>query len=460
MKKPAVLLAVTDEAIRQSVRGVLFRHGYEVIESSVNPGDFRSLRHRRPDLVIIGPSPDAPRRGVEVAREIRQDDRRVPLILIVPNSSEELAIAALRAGINDYFKYPFTPEELAAAIVRCLSQFPPREVSVRHETTAPDPVDSPRMIGESLAMREVHAYARKVAPADVNVLITGETGTGKELTAELIHRNSPRCHKPFVPINCAAIPDSLMESELFGYEKGAFTGAHGRKEGTLKLAEGGTVFFDEIGDMSQYAQAKILRVIEGKEVHRLGGRDSIPLDVRFIAATNQDLDLLVRESKFRKDLYFRINVARIHLPPLRDRKEDILTLTGHYIRECNHQLGREVLGFTDEALQSLLRYDWPGNVRELRNLVEAVFINLPSRTISFLDLPVQFQRRLRETDGLPQDERERVLSALLATNWNKSQAAQNLHWSRMTLYRKMVKYRLSGGNEVPEGPDASLHQRV
>ncbi len=316
------------------------------------------------------------------------------------------------------------------------------------------------MLGKSMGMQEIHAYVRNVAPADTNVLITGETGTGKELTAELIHWNSPRRQKAFVPINCAAIPDSLMESELFGYEKGAFTGADGRKEGALKLAEGGTVFFDEIGDMSQYAQAKILRVIEGKAVHRLGGRDNIPLDVRFIAATNQDLDLLVREGKFRKDLYFRLDVARVHLPPLRDRKEDIVILAEHYIREYNRQFGREVLGFTDEALQCLLRYDWPGNVRELRNLVEAVFINLPSRTISFLDLPVQFRRRLEETDGLPQDERGRVLSALLATNWNKSKAAQTLHWSRMTLYRKMVKYRISGANEVSEGPEARLHQRV
>ncbi len=460
MRKPRILIVMTDAPSCHALKDQFLQREFEVIDSTELHGVPRLFMDRGPDLVIIGSSRDSPGDGLDLARQIRRNHRRVPLILVAAASSEALAIAALRAGINDYFKQPFQLDELMASTYHLLADSPRKEFSGGVRPATPGRAEDRLMLGESLAMREVHAYARKVAPADVNVLITGETGTGKELTAELIHRNSARCRKPFAPINCAAIPDSLMESELFGYEKGAFTGAHGRKEGTLKLAEGGTVFFDEIGDMSQYAQAKILRVIEGKEVHRLGGRDSVPLDVRFIAATNQDLDLLVREGKFRKDLYFRINVARIHMPPLRDRKEDILTLTDHYIRECNHQFGREVLGFTDEALQSLLRYDWPGNVRELRNLVEAVFINLPSRRISFLDLPVQFQKRLQETDGLPQDERARVLSALLATNWNKSRAAQNLHWSRMTLYRKMVKYRLSGGHEAAKGPEGIPHGRV
>jgi DNA-binding NtrC family response regulator len=444
MKKPAVLLAVTEEAIRQSVRGVLFLHGYEVIESSGNPNDLRSLRQGRLNLAIIGPSPDAPWRGVEVAQQIHQHDRRVPLILITPNSSEELAIAALRAGINDYFKYPFTPEELAAAIVRCLSQFPSRELSARHETTAPDSIDSPRMIGESPAMREIGAYIGRLAPTDVNVLITGETGTGKELAAELIHMGSPRHQKPLVCINCAAIPESLLESELFGHERGAFTGAHALKEGRLKLADGGTALLDEVGDMTPEGQVKILRVIESKEVHRLGGRGRIPLDVRFIAATNQDLEQRVADGKFRKDLYFRLNVARIHLPPLRDRKEDIRPLIDQTIRDLNRRFGREVEGFSEEALESFLHYDWPGNVRELKNLGEALFVNQPSRRISLEDLPEPFRRRLLEAEALPRAERDRLLSTLVSTNWNKSKAAQKLHWSRMTLYRKMAKYHLNG----------------
>lgn len=291
-------------------------------------------------------------------------------------------------------------------------------------------------------MREIKAYIGKVALTNSIVLITGETGTGKELVAELIHNNSLRQEMPFVCLNCAAIPDGLLESELFGYEKGAFTGAYSNKDGMLKLADGGTVFFDEIGDMSPFAQAKVLRAIESKTVYRLGGMRNISLDVRVIAATNQDLDHSVAEGKFRKDLYFRLNVARIHIPPLRDRKEDIILLLDYYIQELNRQFGLNVEGFDEEALDYLLCYDWPGNVRELKNLLEAIFISLPSRRITLLDMPKPFRRHLKDTEGLPQNERDRLLAALFSTNWNKSKAAQKLHWSRMTLYRKMAKYQI------------------
>lgn len=200
--------------------------------------------------------------------------------------------------------------------------------------------------------------------------------------------------------------------------------------------------------MTPEGQAKILRAVESKEIHRLGGKGLVPLDVRFIAATNQDLEQRVAEGRFRKDLYFRLNVARIHLPPLRDRKEDIPPLFDHYIRELNGRFGRDVEGFTDEVLEPLLRYDWPGNVRELRNLLEAVFVGRPPRRIAITDLPSQFRRRLAEADGLPEDERGRLLSALLTTKWNKSQAAQKLPWSRMTLYRKMAKYQIVRGSKT------------
>jgi transcriptional regulator with PAS, ATPase and Fis domain len=292
-------------------------------------------------------------------------------------------------------------------------------------------------------MQAVKAYSVRVAATDSSTLITGETGTGKELVAALIHEQSARRHKPFVRINCAAIPDSLLESELFGYERGAFTGAHTLKEGALQSAEGGTVFLDEIGDMSLTAQAKILRAIENKEVWRLGGKRNIPIDIRVIAATSRDLEQLMVEEKFRKDLYFRLNVATIHLPPLRERKEDIVALAAHYLAEMNQRYGRTVSGFTDEAFALLCRYHWPGNVRELKNLIEATFINLPVGCIALADLPDPFRRRFAQTQGVPQQERDRLLSALFETNWNKFQAAQKLHWSRMTLYRKLAKYHIT-----------------
>jgi transcriptional regulator with PAS, ATPase and Fis domain len=308
------------------------------------------------------------------------------------------------------------------------------------------------MIGDSLPTQGIKAYIRKVAATDTNVLVTGETGTGKELVADLIHRHSPRSRRPFIGINCAAIPDNLLESELFGYERGAFTGAHALKEGQLQLADGGTLFFDEIGDMSPYAQAKILRAIEDKGVYRLGGKRRIPIDVRLIAATNQDLEQLVVQDKFRKDLYFRLNVARIHLPPLRERPEDILPLCHHYLGQLNHRFGRRVEGFTDDALAYLMRHDWPGNVRELKNLLEATFVNDLHREISFVDLPEQFRKRFSDAKTSPQDERERLLSALLSTNWNLSKAAQQLRWSRMTLYRKLGKYHIVKGGKTADGP--------
>ncbi len=442
MKKPKILIVERNNAFRQNLGKMLLVNGFEVVETSDKIDAVRFFQNNRPDLVIVGSSRDDTRDGLEVAQQIRRLDRIVPIILIAAKSTEDLAINALRIGINDYFKQPFSSEELTVGVNRCLSDFFRRESAGEYGTTPPCPIDSQRMIGENVQMREIKRYIGKAASTDSNVLITGETGTGKELAAELIHRNSPRSKKPFVCVNCTAIPDSLLESELFGYERGAFTGADSLKEGKLKHGEGGTVFFDEIGDMSLYHQAKILRAIESKEVQRVGGRGSIPLDIRIVAATNQDLDQLVEEGKFRKDLYFRLNVARIHLPPLRERKEDIPFLLGFYIRELNRRFGREVECLAKDVLEYLLCYDWPGNVRELKNLLEATYVNLSSRRISLSDLPEQFRRRIGEATDTPRSEPALLLSTLMSTNWNKSKAARKLHWSRMTLYRKMAKYRI------------------
>jgi len=304
--------------------------------------------------------------------------------------------------------------------------------------------------------------ARKASQSQSPVLVCGESGTGKELVARYVHEHSVRRSHPFVSINCAAIPDSLLESELFGHERGSFTGAYSSNKGKLKFGDGGTIFLDEIGDMSPYAQAKILRVIERREVQRLGGRENISLNVRFIAATNKDLEQSVSERTFRKDLYYRLNVARIHLPLLRGHKEDIPSLCDHYIGDFNRQFGRYVEGFTEETAETLLRYDWPGNVRELKNLLEATVgnfrcgqkrsasepcgqcpeVSFRCRQITFTDLPEQFRRRLSNAKQLPLDERDPLLSILISTNWNISKAAQKLHWSRMTIYRKMAKYHI------------------
>jgi len=450
MQRPTIVITKDDETPYQNVKKLLLLHGYEVIEALDRAGVLQVIRTQSPDLVILSSLGKCGREALEVAREIRQLDKRVLLILIATESSEDLAIAALKAGINDYFRKPIIAEEIAASVERCLASLLSAKPSVNDGTTAFDLLTNGQLIGASPLMRAIKAYLVKVAVTDSTVLITGETGTGKELVAELIHKNSSSRGKTFVCVNCAALPDSLFESELFGYERGAFTGAIASQQGKFELADGGTVFLDEIGEMNIYAQAKILRAIENKAIYRIGGRKSIPLKVRVIAATNQDPERLVAEEKFRKDLYFRLNVARIHLPPLRDRKEDIPHLLGHYILEMNRRFGRAVEGFTEETLAYLLHYDWPGNVRELKNLCEAIFINQPSRIISFHDLPMPFQRLLRDADGLSQSERDRLLTALLSTKWNVSQAARNLHWSRMTIYRKIEKYHIHRTGESRE----------
>lgn len=310
----------------------------------------------------------------------------------------------------------------------------------RRESAAPD--DGVEMIAGCAAMRRVQDYLVKAAATECTVVITGETGTGKELAAEMIHRHSRRAGRPLVSINTAALPDTLLESELFGYERGAFTSAVSSQPGKLEAAYGGTVFLDEIGDMSLPSQAKLLRAIEKREVYRLGSLKKIPLDVRWVCATHRDLESMVAEGTFRSDLYYRLHVARVHLPPLRDRKEDIPALIDRHLQELNRRMGTRVQGFTGEALECLMGHSWPGNIRELRNVVEATFIYQPGPWIGVEDLPRTFRQRGQSPVG-PISEKDRVVAALAATRWNKSKAAQKLHWSRMTLYRKMAKYEIA-----------------
>ncbi len=469
MKKPAILLVERDPALRLQMTAALTRRGFAVMESTDSTSVLQTFRYRQcPDLLLLNASLDVPGDGLKVTQLLHNGTTRVPVILITTHSSEDLLLAALRAGVADCLKPPFSDQELIVSVERCLAshrhlqserQSAPSMVEGSLRPSPPVALASP-MIGESPQIQEIKAYIGRVAAADSNALITGETGTGKELVATLIHQQSPRREKPFVSLNCAAIPDSLLESELFGHERGAFTGAERLQEGVLRSAAGGTVFFDEIGDMSSYAQAKILRAIESKEVRRLGGKSNLPLDIRVVAATNRDLEKLVAEEKFRADLYFRLNVANVHLPSLRERKEDLLMLANHYIQLMNRQFGQCVEGLTEEVLAFFLRYDWPGNVRELKNLIEAIFINLPPQRITIADLPEQFRKRMRESAELPQDERNQLLQALFATNWNKRLAAQKLHWSRMTLYRKLQKYHIVAWEKRPRRKGMSLERTV
>jgi DNA-binding NtrC family response regulator len=288
------------------------------------------------------------------------------------------------------------------------------------------------------AAESPRSYLRRVAPTNSTVLITGETGTGKDLAAAAVHNLSLRRNRTFVVVNCAAIPDSLLESELFGHERGAYTGADSRYEGRLRHANGGTTFFDEIGDLSPLGQAKLLRVLECREIHALGAKSSSTLDLRIVAATNRDLEEMVQQGRFRRDLYFRLNVARVHLVPLRERREDIPLLFAHFERAL--RTDKETRPLRPEALAHLTAYDWPGNIRELRNTVECMLIHGAGTELQVSDLPHHIVSR-----DLPQvPERDKVLAALASTKGNKAEAARKLNWSRMTLYRKISRYRIAG----------------
>jgi DNA-binding NtrC family response regulator len=432
-----------DNGLLQSVKLSLHEQGVEIHELTNGIKPLRCSRNRAPDLLIISSSEREDSDGIERLREIREWNKEIPILMISTRGSVDSAIAAFRLGINGHFKLPFSYRELALAITQYLSgSFQSGSAANPGKMVSSICADGPLLIGESQSMREIKASIRRVAQSGSNVLITGQTGTGKEVVAELIHRNSKRSRNSLVCINCAAIPETLLESELFGHEKGAFTGAHSQREGKLRMADEGTIFLDEIGDMSPFSQAKLLRVLESKRFHRLGGDDDIPSDFRVISATNEDLEARVSEGKFRRDLYYRLNVVRIHLSPLRKRKEDIPMLCDFFIHEMNSRFGREVEGTDPDVMEALLRYDWPGNVRELRNLLEAIFVNLTSCTITLRDLPEHFRQRLKETANSAQSEVDRLLVALVSANWNKSEAALKLNWSRMTLYRKMAKYNL------------------
>ncbi len=424
-----IILAGADDGLRRGLRA----RGRSVISipgavraSEIVTGDSQGL------VLVVCLANHTIDSSLNEIRALRSSGFHWPIFAVAAESSEELAILAFRSGISDYFAQPAALDALLEAVDGGGRIGPVRKTD---QMLAADRL----MVGSSLAVRELRNYLPKVAASNCNVLVTGETGTGKELVAETIHNQSLRSKKPFVCINCAAIPDTLLESELFGYERGAFTGAESIRDGKLHEADKGTIFFDEVGDMSPVAQAKVLRAIESGHVQRLGGKGSIPVDLRILAATNQDLEEQVSKNQFRKDLFFRMNVARIHLPPLRERREDIPVLLTHYLHYFNRRSGQDVQGFTDEVLDLLIHYDWPGNIRELKNVVEAIFVHQPYPRISIDDVPQQIGRSV-DADRPAGSDREQLLAALLATKWNKSQAAQHLKLSRMTLYRKLARY--------------------
>jgi DNA-binding NtrC family response regulator len=410
---------------------------------------FSLLQEFTPECLVILITSSEDNQALQLAREIRNCDRHCSLLLVTPSVSVEFALAAMKAGVSDVLDHAAPPEKIRETIASLMAHHSDcRNVShLAHESP-----DCSTLIGSSAAMSQIRKQVMKVAAADCSVLITGESGTGKELVAQMIHERSGRSARPFVAVNCAALPETLLESELFGYERGAFTGAHNAHEGKLQHAAGGTLFLDEVGEMSLMAQAKILRAVDARVIQRLGSNVDTRVQVRLVAATNQDLERLVDEKRFRQDLYYRLNVVRLSLPPLRERLEDIPELVLHILRDLMAKQRAGARNVEGDVVHQLQQYDWPGNVRELRNVLESILVFSSSRSIQAADIPIDIRRRLRSSKAPYSDERSNILSALDSAYWNRNEAAKKLSCSRMTLYRKMGKYGIAGAGRSSTAP--------
>jgi len=442
------LLVVDDEPnIRSSLEGILRDEGYHA--SSVGSAEeaLNRVRQTPPDLVLLDillPGMD----GIAALEEMKRLNPDLPVLMISGHGSIETAVRATKLGAYDFIEKPLSLERVLLAVRHALDQVRLEKENLQLRQSLQKRYE---IIGKSAAIREIQQMIHSVAPTNGRVLIRGESGTGKELVARAIHQGSLRKERPFVEVNCAAIPEDLIESELFGHEKGAFTGATARRRGKFELADGGTLFLDEVADMSLRTQAKVLRVLEEQRFERVGGVDAIVVDVRVLAASNKDLEQEIRAGRLREDLYYRLNVVPLYVPPLRERKQDIALLVDHFLSEFSQEYGRREKKVSGEAMELLANYSWPGNVRELKNLIERLIIMVGSQTISCADIksslrPASFTEggdALKEDtlrSAREQFEKEYILEGLRANNWNISRTAEKLGIERSNLHRKLKAY--------------------
>ena len=444
MTEPTVLVADDEIGVRESVGRVLRHEGFRVIPAEDGDAALAALRQGGVDLLLADlrmPGLD----GLELLRAAKLLTPEVEVVVLSGHGTVQEAVAAMKEGAYDFLTKPFERAQLVRTVRQALEH---RALLLKNrnlQRRLDELVGAGEIIGESPAIRQVLALVSQVAPTAATVLIQGESGTGKELVARALHEGSPRSGRPFIRVNCAALPETLLESELFGYERGAFTGAAARKEGRFELADGGTLLLDEAGDLTAATQAKLLRVLQEGEFERLGATKTVKVDVRLVAATNQNLALLVKERRFREDLYYRLNVITIEIPPLRERGEDILLLAGHFLRVHAAKNRRDIDGFTEAALLRLRAYPWPGNVRELEHAVERAVILTRGKMIDLGDLPPAVGQAEPATRvvpiplGMPLDEVEQRLieETLRLTKGNKELAAKFLGIASRTIYRKL-----------------------
>jgi two-component system response regulator HydG len=394
--------------------------------------------------------------GIALCRRIVDSQPDIPVIVITAFGTMETAISAIRAGAYDFITKPFEVETLDIALARAIQHRVLREEVRRLREATRNAAPSEDMIGKSPAMERVYDLLSRVADSDVSVLITGETGTGKELVARAIHRQSKRVGQPFVAINCSAVPETLLESELFGHTKGAFTDARGARKGLFQQANGGTLFLDEIGDMPVALQPKLLRVLQERAVRPVGSDQEFPIDVRVLAATHRELETMVEERNFREDLYYRLNVVAVEMPPLRARGNDVLAIAQHYLSEAAQRSNKNVKGISSDAAERLLSYPWPGNVRELVNCMERAVALTRYESITVEDLPAKVRDHKRtqvvvvaendeELVSMDEVEHRYIAKVMDAVQGNKTRAAEVLGFDRKRLYRKLEKYGLIAG---------------
>ncbi len=455
MSQAHVLVVDDDPAVRDVLQEALMQEKYSVSTAEDGAGAIQAVKDSVVHIVITDfQLPDID--GLEIIDRLAKLDAKIIPIMMTGFGTIDTAVRAMKSGAFDFITKPFDLEAVAVVVRKAAEFLRLRQENHLLRKAVRDQYRLEQLVGASEPIQQVMEFVQKVADSDSTVMIQGESGTGKELVARMLHFNSFRKDRPLVPVNCGAIPENLLESELFGHEKGAFTGATHSRMGRFELANGGTIFLDEIGEMSLPLQVKLLRVLQEREFERVGGNRTIHVDVRIVAATNQDLETLVEEKRFRKDLFYRLNVIPIVIPPLRERRSDIPLLIDHFLTRFNHSKRTEVSGLAPDARQMLTEYDWPGNIRELENMIERLVVLKKQGVLSIGDLPEKICRRssgpeLKEQfirfseDGInlsrevEQYEKQLIMEALRKANGVTSRAAQLLHLNRTTLVEKLKR---------------------
>jgi DNA-binding NtrC family response regulator len=462
---PRILVVDDEEAIRSGLAEILVEEGYTVEEAPHAEAALARVREELFDLVCTDvrmPGMD----GLELVERVKHESPETELIVITGFASLQSAVDAVKRGAEDYLSKPFDLDEVRLTVKRALEKKALRDKQGRLERRVAHLSPGPTLLGRSIPFQKSLQLLDRVAPTHSTVLILGETGTGKELIAREIHRRSPRAAEPFIPINCGALPDTLLESELFGYAKGAFTGADKTTQGLFEAADRGTLFLDEIGNISLNMQQRLLRVLEAGELLRLGERKVRKVDVRIVAATNSDLKRDVEKGLFRQDFYYRLRVMSLELPPLRDRMDDLPLLANHFLQACATRFHKKIGGFSPLAMKALEAHRWPGNVRELENAIEHAAILCVTPQVELEDLPGELKEKAAVVTGgeaapvaLEALERLHILKMLRECGGHRGRTAEVLGINRRTLYRKLIEYGVAkeegdedGGDEVPQPP--------